>query len=95
MTAITRLPWRASGANRAEITHGRPALAGGRQVTCCERGHGSGASDMDGTTLRMVVGHPGPSEGITNHGDRATATLQDIWCEKIRGCSYRGSNTSA
>ena len=23
-------------------------------------------------------------------GDRATAPIEDIWCEKIRGCSYRG-----
>jgi hypothetical protein len=22
--------------------------------------------------------------------DRATAPIEDIWCEKIRGCSYRG-----
>jgi hypothetical protein len=21
-------------------------------------------------------------------GDRATALIEDIWCEKIRGCSY-------
>jgi hypothetical protein len=26
---------------------------------------------------------------------RATALIEDIWCEKIRGCSYRGGNTSA
>jgi hypothetical protein len=29
-------------------------------------------------------------------GDRATALIEDIWCEKIRGCSYGGGgNTSA
>ena len=22
-------------------------------------------------------------------GDRATAPIEEIWCEKIRGCSYR------
>jgi hypothetical protein len=27
-------------------------------------------------------------------GDRATALIEHIWCEKIRGCSYRGGNTS-
>jgi hypothetical protein len=27
--------------------------------------------------------------------DRATAPIDDIWCDKIRGCSYRGGNTSA
>ena len=25
-------------------------------------------------------------------GDRATARIEDIWCEKIRGCSYREGN---
>ena len=24
-------------------------------------------------------------------GDRATAPVENIWCEKIRGCSYRGA----
>ena len=23
-------------------------------------------------------------------GDRATALIEDIWCEKIRGCSWQG-----
>ena len=27
--------------------------------------------------------------------DRATALIEDIWCLKIRGCSYRGGNTPA
>ena len=26
-------------------------------------------------------------------GDRATAPIEDIWCEKIRGCSCGESNT--
>ena len=26
-------------------------------------------------------------------GDRAIALIEDIWCEKIRGCSYRGEAT--
>ena len=25
--------------------------------------------------------------------DRAKELIEDIWCEKIRGCSYRGGNT--
>jgi hypothetical protein len=35
----------------------------------------------------------GPSEGVNSWGDRATALIEDIWCEKIRGCSYREGNT--
>jgi hypothetical protein len=31
---------------------------------------------------------------VRNCGDRATAPIEDIWCEKIHGCSYRGGNTS-
>jgi hypothetical protein len=31
----------------------------------------------------------GPSEGKTLRGDRATALIEDIWCEKIGVCSYR------
>ena len=27
-------------------------------------------------------------------GVRATVPIEDIWSEKIRGCSYRGGNTS-
>ena len=26
---------------------------------------------------------------MTLRGDRATVLVEDIWCEKIRGCSYR------
>jgi hypothetical protein len=28
-------------------------------------------------------------------GDRATALIENIWYEKIRGCSYTGGNPSA
>jgi hypothetical protein len=38
-----------------------------------------------------AIGRPGPSEGVGKCRDRATATLEDIWCEKIRGCSYRAT----
>jgi hypothetical protein len=37
-----------------------------------------------------------PSAGTVkrkrNCRDRATALIEDIWCEKIRGCSYTGGN---
>jgi hypothetical protein len=36
-----------------------------------------------------AVAHQGPVEGATLCGDRATAPIPDIPCEKIRGCSYR------
>ena len=36
-----------------------------------------------------ATGRPVPLEGVTLRGDRATALIEDIWCEKIRGCSYR------
>jgi hypothetical protein len=32
---------------------------------------------------------------VTVRGLRATAKRQDIWCEKIRGCGYRGGNAAA
>jgi len=35
----------------------------------------------------------GPSEGMEPCRDRAIALIEDIWCEKIRDCSYRGGNT--
>jgi hypothetical protein len=37
---------------------------------------------------------PGPSGHVTLRGDRATALIEDICHEKIRGCSYRGSGAS-
>ena len=39
-------------------------------------------------------GRQGPSEGVGSCGDRATALIEDICCEQIRGCSYRGGNTA-
>ena len=42
-----------------------------------------------------AIGRQGPLEGVRNCRDRATALTEDMWCEKIRGCSYRGGNTSA
>ena len=35
-----------------------------------------------------AIGRQGPSEGATLCGDRATALVENIWCGKIRGCSY-------
>src|SRR6476620_468540 len=36
---------------------------------------------------------PDPVEGVSSCGGRATAPVEDIWCEQIRGCSYRGRDT--
>jgi len=35
----------------------------------------------------LRIGRPGPVEGVPNRRDRATALIEDIWCEKIHGCS--------
>jgi hypothetical protein len=40
-----------------------------------------------------AIGRQGPLETVTLCPDRMTALIEDTWCEKIRGCSYRGSNT--
>lgn len=53
--------------------------------------------DADGTVegrRSLRIGHPGPVEDVRNRRDRATALIDDIWFEKIHGCSYRGGNTS-
>jgi hypothetical protein len=39
----------------------------------------------------VPVGRQGPLEGVKNWGERATAPVEDIRCEKIRGCSCRGA----
>ena len=36
---------------------------------------------------RALAGTVDTVEGETVRGDRATASIEDIWCEKIRGCS--------
>jgi hypothetical protein len=36
----------------------------------------------------------GTVESAPTCRDRATALIEDIWREKIRGCSCRGGNTS-
>ena len=33
--------------------------------------------------------------GTFLRGDCVTALIEDIWCQKIRGCRYRGGNMSA
>ena len=48
----------------------------------------------DGRGLLPLIGRQGTTESVTLRGDRATALIEDIWCEKIRGCSYRGGNTA-
>ena len=46
-------------------------------------GYSDGDPPQDGRS-------PGPSTVRPNRRERATAPIEDIWCEKIRGCSYRG-----
>ena len=41
------------------------------------------------------LGTSGPSESMSSCGDRATAFIEGIWCEKICDCSDRGDNTYA
>ena len=47
----------------------------------------------DPDARNRLIERVGPDE--YNRGDRVTALIEDIWCEKIRGCSDRGGNTSA
>jgi len=35
------------------------------------------------------IGRQGTLEGVRNRGDRATLPIEEIWSEKIRGCSCR------
>jgi hypothetical protein len=53
-------------------------------------------------TTRPQRQEPSNGEGSTGScgeenlsGERATALIEDIWCEKIRGCSYGEGSTSA
>jgi len=52
----------------------------------------AGGSVEEWRSLR--IGRSGPMEDVDLCGDRATALIEDIWCEKIRGCSY-GARASA
>ena len=63
----------------------------------------SGRGQMRGMQLgrargpnRLVTSHcdRGPLERGHRCRDRATAPIEDIWCEKIRGCSYSGGGAS-
>ena len=55
-----------------------------------------GATQPDGPAGALQGGRFYGSCGRENwSGERATALIEDIWCEKIRGCSYGGGNTSA
>jgi hypothetical protein len=47
----------------------------------------SGHLLVDGSHRVAVMG---PLEGERMGGDRATLVVEDIWCEKIRGCSDSG-----
>ena len=42
---------------------------------------------------RGLAVRQGPPEGVRSCGERATAHIEDIWFEKIHGCSYRGGGT--
>ena len=41
-----------------------------------------------------AIGRQGTTESVRNRGDRATVPIENIWREKIRGCSYKGGSTS-
>jgi len=53
----------------------------------------AGGSVEEWRSLR--IGRSGPMEDVDLCGDRATALIEDIWCEKIRGCSYGGGHPLA
>jgi hypothetical protein len=44
-----------------------------------------------GLTIFRWQAVEGLTEGVRNCGDRATAPIEDIWREEIRGCSYGGA----
>ena len=44
---------------------------------------------------RRGMADKGTVEGARNCRDRATALIEDIWREKIRGCSYSGGSAAA
>ena len=49
----------------------------------------SSRCDFPGPT---TIGRQGPSEGVSSCGDCATAPIDGIWREKIRGCSCTEAN---
>jgi hypothetical protein len=49
---------------------------------------------MTGATLRNGGRSSGSFGARMNCGDRETAPIEDIWREKIGGCSYREGNTA-
>ncbi len=77
------------------------SLTNGRRVRPVGRGRGLRQGPMAwAAAIRRPSKEGGPSNGGRscgsfggqNHpGGTATAPIEDIWCEKIRGCSYRGS----
>jgi len=54
------------------------------------------AANRDGVWVkngsRGLAGRQGPSEGVSSCGDCATAPIDGIWREKIRGCSCTEAN---
>jgi hypothetical protein len=61
-----------------------------RQLDMCQYSSVRRSSKASGWTLRSQ----GPPESVRNRGDRATALIEGIWCEKIRGCSCSGGGAS-
>jgi hypothetical protein len=51
-------------------------------------------SSSRGMAVHPQDGRQGTVESAPKRGDRATAPIEEIWCEKIRGCSYRGGGAS-
>ena len=48
-----------------------------------------------GMVMTMPPHHhaQGPSERVGKRGERATVPIEEIWCKKIRGCSYRAGRS--
>jgi hypothetical protein len=53
-----------------------------------------GPSDDGDPPTMVAAAVAGTVEGETLRGDRATAPIENVWCRKIRGCSYRGRGAS-
>ena len=64
--------------------------AHGKQLGCKDAMRSTLARTYhDPWQLNHAIGRPGPSEDVSNRGDRATVLVEDMWCEEICGCSYR------
>ena len=81
--SLAREPFRAETAT----AFFRLLTARTRVVVTTRCAHGWRRPTDDGDPLQSVC--KVPVEGVRKCGDRATAPIEGIWCEKIRGCSYR------